>query len=282
MSHAAEISRTNPSAFVFLVDQSSSMSDPFGGPGGAGRSKAHELADAVNRMLQTLVTRCAKGEEIRDYFDVAIVGYGQEIKAVVPRERTSDLDFLKISEIAFNPARIESRKKKVPDGAGGLVDQTFQFPVWLDPVSANGTPMCGALQRVQTILNSWVSSHPNSYPPMVIHVTDGESGDGDPSAVGKSIQDLGTSDGPVSLFNLHLSSSAAPAAVFPDSAAGLPDHFAQTLFEISSVLPERTRKEASAEGYNVNAQSRGFAFNADLVEAIRFLDIGTRLSPNLR
>jgi hypothetical protein len=31
MPYAAEITRTNPTCFVFLVDQSSSMLEPFGG-----------------------------------------------------------------------------------------------------------------------------------------------------------------------------------------------------------------------------------------------------------
>jgi hypothetical protein len=38
---------------------------------------------------------------------------------------------------------------------------------------------------------------------------------------------------------------------------------------------------ANQEGYGVKEGARGFAFNADLVEIIKFLDIGTRPS-NLR
>ncbi|MBI2809036.1 MAG: hypothetical protein HYX68_28970 [Planctomycetes bacterium] len=66
MPYSAEISRTNPTCFVFLVDQSSSMGEAFGG--GSGKSKAEGVADAINRLLQTLVLRCAKAEGIRDYF----------------------------------------------------------------------------------------------------------------------------------------------------------------------------------------------------------------------
>ena len=38
-SYKAEISRKNPGCLLFLVDQSASMEDPFGGADG-GRSKA--------------------------------------------------------------------------------------------------------------------------------------------------------------------------------------------------------------------------------------------------
>jgi hypothetical protein len=61
MSYSAEISRTNPSMFLFLIDQSGSMDDPFGG-GEADRKKAEGVADAINRLLQNLVIKCAKSE----------------------------------------------------------------------------------------------------------------------------------------------------------------------------------------------------------------------------
>ena len=68
MPYSAEISRANPSCFLFLIDQSGSMEDPFGG-GEATRKKADLVADAINRLLQNLVIKCAKEEGIRDYQD---------------------------------------------------------------------------------------------------------------------------------------------------------------------------------------------------------------------
>ena len=43
MPYQAEISRSNPSCFLFLIDQSGSMSDPFAG-GEAKRKKADLVA----------------------------------------------------------------------------------------------------------------------------------------------------------------------------------------------------------------------------------------------
>jgi len=62
---------------------------------------------------------------------------------------------------------------------------------------------------------------------------------------------------------------------------GVPDEYARLLFMMSSVLPENLREASQSEGYVLGEQASGFAFNADLVELIRFLDIGTRPS-NLR
>ena len=74
MPYTAEISRTNPSCFIFLVDQSASMVDPIGGE--IRINKADVVADALNRLLTELAIRCAKEEGVRDYFHVAVLGYG--------------------------------------------------------------------------------------------------------------------------------------------------------------------------------------------------------------
>src|SRR2546427_11224524 len=71
MSYQAQISRTSPTAFLFVVDQSGSMADKMS----SGRSKAEFVADALNRTLVNLVTRCSKSEGVRDYFDVGVIGY---------------------------------------------------------------------------------------------------------------------------------------------------------------------------------------------------------------
>src|SRR5688572_31211577 len=75
MAYSAEISRSNPTCFVFVLDQSGSMGDTFGG-GETSLRKADFLADVSNRTLHDLVIRCTKSDEIRDYFSVSIIGYG--------------------------------------------------------------------------------------------------------------------------------------------------------------------------------------------------------------
>lgn len=72
-SYTAEISRESPSAVVFLVDQSGSMDSAFDGT----QSKAEVVARILNELLETLISRCQKSEpEPRDYFDIALIGYG--------------------------------------------------------------------------------------------------------------------------------------------------------------------------------------------------------------
>lgn len=276
--YTAEISRTNPSCFLFLIDQSGSMKDSFGAD--SGKRKCDGVADAINRLLQNLVIKCAKAEGVRDYYHVGVIGYGHRSGPAFAGP-LAGRELVPVSEVAANPARVDERSKKVDDGAGGLVDQTVKFPIWFDPVAHGGTPMCQAIRRASTVLQGWLGQHPDSFPPIVINITDGEATDGDPAGPARELCGLASTDGNVLLFNLHLSSQKATPVEFPDSEEALPDAYAKLLFNMSSKLPEYMRGIAQEEGFRVSENTRGFVFNADIVSVIRFLDIGTRPS-NLR
>jgi hypothetical protein len=276
MAYQADISRANPGCFLFLLDQSGSMADDFSGT--TGHSKAQELATIINRLLASLVIRCSKDEGVRDYFDVGVIGYGARVKSAL---NTGNGPIVPISRLANDPIRIEEKLQKVPDGAGGLVQQTVKFPVWVDPQADGGTPMTEALAQGKQALEDWVQQHANAFPPIVFNITDGEATDGDPSSAAGALKGLGTGDGTALLFNVHLSERRAPAVEFPSSDEQLPDSFARRLFGMSSQLPPHLQLAARQEGYAVDEETRGFVFNADAASVIQFLDIGTRPA-NLR
>jgi hypothetical protein len=278
MAYTAEISRKNPSCFLFLIDRSGSMADPFGED--SKRRKSDQVADVLNRLLQNLIIKCAKQEGVRDYYHIGVIGYGNQVGPAFAGALAGK-DLVPISEVANTPARIETRTKKGDDGAGGLTDQTVKFPIWFDPIAHGGTPMCQALTQAQSIMQGWVDQHPHGFPPVIINISDGEPTDGDPTAPAEALMQVATSDGNVLLFNIHISSHSASAVLFPDSEESLPDDHAKLLFNISSRLPDFLRTFVQQEGISVSDNTRGFAFQADLVTLIKFLDIGTRPS-NLR
>jgi uncharacterized protein YegL len=279
MAYTAEISRNNPSCFLFLIDQSGSMGDNFSGE--VAKKKADGVADAINKLLQNLVIRCAKEEGVRDYFHVGVIGYGASVGPGFGGSLAGK-ELAPISEIANSPARIEERTKKVDDGAGGLIDQKVKFPIWFEPTFSGGTPMCQALDNAKGVLQRWLGQHPNGFPPAVIHITDGESTDGDPSQAMSNLKVLSSNDGSVLLFNLHISSNPnAQSTAFPDSSANLPDQYSKLLFDGASVLTPFMRNVAGEHGFSLSDGARCFVLNADLVLVIQALDIGTRPS-NLR
>ncbi|NBC01301.1 MAG: VWA domain-containing protein [Bacteroidetes bacterium] len=284
MAYSAEISRTAPTAFLFLLDQSASMQDAFGGAkqkGDAAPSKARVLADTVNKLLQNLILRCAKEDGVRNYFHVGVIGYGQRVQPVVrpaPDQGATDV-LIPISHLAEQPLRMEQRTKEVPDGAGGVTKRRVQTPIWFDPQAKNGTPMCQALDLAAQTVRDWIDLHPHNYPPIVLNVTDGEATDGDPLQYAQQVRSFATDDGDVLLFNIHLSESEAPAVELPDAMGELPDdEYARQLYQMSSTLPFSMRAAAEQEGYRVTLDTRGFVFNADPVALVRFLEIGTRPS----
>ena len=180
MPYTAEISRTNPTCFLFLIDQSTSMAGPFGGQ--PGKKKADGVADAINRLLQNLALKCAKSDGIRDYFFVGVIGYGNQVQSALGGTLAGKR-LVPISLIANNPLRVEQRTRKVDDGAGGLIDQSFKFPVWFEPMANGKTPMCQAMTLAGQVLKEFMTKFPNCYPPLVINITDGRATDGEePSA----------------------------------------------------------------------------------------------------
>ncbi|MBY0552778.1 MAG: VWA domain-containing protein [Candidatus Obscuribacterales bacterium] len=280
MPYTAEISRANPSCIVILIDQSGSMEDQFG-QGTAGKRKADGVADAVNRLLQNLVIKCAKSEGIRDYYHVGVLGYGDKGVGSAFTGPLANRELVPISEIANSPARVEQRTKKVDDGAGGIIEQKIKFPIWIDPVYKGGTPMCEALRQSKRLVTEWIRKNVGCFPPIVINITDGEATDGNAEFVAEEIKRLSSEDGHVLLFNLHISSSNHAAVEFPDDQSMLPDDYARLLFRMSSPLPDYMWTMVQEEGIIICEHPKGFVFNADLVSVIRFLSIGTRPS-NLR
>ncbi len=275
MPYSAEISRTNPSCFIFLIDQSGSMVEPISG--GDGKRKCDVVADSINRLLHNLIIKCARGEGIRDFYELAVIGYGAQVAPGFSGP-LAGRDIVPLSEVANNPARVEERIKELDDGAGGVIQQKTKFPVWFEPVAKGTTPMGGALDLAHHLLSGWCQQRNYSYPPIVINISDGEATDFGPEPQAEALTSLHTSDGNVLLLNIHISGENMTPIVFPDNDEDLPDEFARTLFQVSSVLPPGMRELAKNESLDLNEGARGFAFNADMIELIRFLDIGTRSS----
>ena len=280
MAYTAEISRNNPSCFLFIIDQSGSMSDKYAS---IGKPKSEALADVINRMLQQLVIKCAKSEGVRDYYHVGVIGYGANGVGAAFSGNLTGQNLVPISAIANNPARIEERNKEVSDGAGGLIDTTVKFPIWFDPTANGGTPMTEAFRQANTIISGWLGENPHCFPPVVIHITDGESTYGDPTEEMKKLTSQASNDGNVILFNLHTNARSTNPLSFPSLEVQLPDQYSELLFNGASTLPSFMRNVASQEfGLNLSDGAKAFVLNGDIDLIITAIEIGTRPSLQLR
>lgn len=272
MPYESQISRTQPTAFLFLVDQSYSMTDKMS----TGKSKADFVADVLNKTITELVAKCSKSEGVRDYFEIGIIGYGHETVANALQGELAGNVINPISLLEQNPIKIEERKKKMDDGAGGIIELAVKFPIWYNARANGGTPMRAALTMAAEELVEWCDRYPESYPPTVLHITDGESTDGNPEEIAEKLKQISTIDGDVLVFNLHVSTSGEEPISFPAGEMSLNDEYSKMLFRMSSLLPAGLTSYAQEKGYKVSGESKGFILNAEASDIVDFFDIGTR------
>lgn len=279
MPYQAEISTGNPSCFIFLIDQSLSMAEWSDEANDETRAEA--LSTAINKLLQNLVLKCTKSDGIRDYYHICVLGYGADTRPAL----TGPFDgreFIPISEIGAQPARLMEIVKVVSDDKGKTRHHKIRQPVWLEPKAGGDTPMCDALFRTARLLRQWVSSHPACFPPIVINISDGAATDGDPLEQAYEVMMTGSRDGDALLFNMHIGTAGGPRVEFPSTDSALPDEHARRLFAMSSPLPDYMMRMLHVEGTPLQAGARGFVYNADMLSVIRFLDIGTKPGTGLR
>jgi hypothetical protein len=231
----------------------------------------------VNHTLHDLVIRCTKTEEVRNYYYVSVIGYGRTVGTCFSGPLAAR-NLVSIAEVADYPLQVKSSYKRVSDGAGGWVEIPVRYPIWIHPAADGKTPMCDALAKVKDILLQWLTEHPDGFPPTVLHLTDGESSDGDPNEIGQEIMSLGTRDGRVLLFNCHISTRRKEKIEYPSDERSLPDGFARSLFQISSPLPVNFLAAAAQLGVAATGGSRGFVFNGDPSSIVQFYEIGTSLT----
>lgn len=258
------ISSTNPCLIIYLVDQSYSMSDRFGN---AAHSKAQEVAEAINDILYEVGLRCiGNAGEIKNRFEVAIIGYGKESNTVNSgwEGPLAGKWVVPIRNIFEYPLGQEGDK-----------------PIWIKPYAVTNTPMTLAFENAKRLCGDWINwgNHKDCHPPIIINITDGEATDSgsDFRKLKSEIQQikmLSTNYGPTNIFNIHISGRAGDKILFPNQINAT-DKYQQLLFELSSPLEENMLRIAQQKGYNILPHSKGYVFNGNASDLINFLNIGT-------
>jgi hypothetical protein len=262
------IDRHHPGCILFLLDQSGSMADSFAG---TAQSKASALSLAVNRLIRNLVLQCQRGEEVRDYYHVGVIGYGGTTRSAFGGQLAGQ-QMVPISVIADYPLRMAT------DALPGNPSIAVELPLWVEEAAEGGTPMTAAINLAGSVLVDWANAHMDSFPPIVVNISDGAATDGDPRSIAAQLRGVQTADGNLLLFNVNLSDVAAHPVEYPNSPVGLPNPYAVGLFEMSSELTPYMMAVARGMGLPVAEGARGFVFNADAAKLSEFLDVGTRVS----
>ena len=280
--YTAQITRNTPTAFIFMVDQSISMSRKINF-----RGEYITLADAVarfvNNQINELVLRCVRMGETRHYYDIAVIGYGDDA-GFGWNGLLAGRDFVSPEELKNNPFRkiIVKEEKRTRKGVELKEIEKVQ---WLEPVAAGQyTRAHKAFHLAKDLLDKWMKKHHDKdcYPPTIINITDGAfNGIANPREINTQLANelkaLFTNDGNVLLWNIHITPDNQEPVLLPISKTELNGNkYSEWLYDMSSLLPLRYNAPISdIRGDADNSRHVAMTTNSDMTTLIQLLDIGT-------
>ena len=279
--YTAQITRNTPTAFIFMIDQSVSMQKETQLYGET-MAMSEAVARIVNHQINELVLRCIKGSETRDYYDIAIIGYGENAYSGWKGE-LEGRDFVKPSELKEHPYKKITIKKETRTRKGIKVVEVEEVQ-WIEAdATKSWTRVHHAFDKAKQLLQSWMNEHHDKdcYPPTIINITDGEFNGASKEYVlqqANELKSMFTNDGNVILFNIHISANKGMSVTCPaDKKEVSSNVLATTLYELSSLLPERY-SDRIADLRNDTIPSNRYtamSVNADMSTLIQLMDIGT-------
>lgn len=276
--YSQAITQQHRSAFIIAIDISSSMQGMINFHG-LRLSKAEAVALCCNYMIDELIARATRNGIVRHYYDIAIIGYGND--EVTPLLKSGERGLVANTLLAeqMPPLHSYTFEHETTD------NQQFNLTLhrWIVPQARGNTPMLGALRQIENLVERWCNAEENrnSHPPMVINITDGEFTDGNEQELietAEAIKACATNDGNTLLINIHLSSDAeATTTTFPSENNYLSmGREANILFGLSSTLP--TCWEALLSNiidHDGTPPYRGVAINTPVYKLLSILNIGS-------
>ena len=274
MPYEKQFGTPHPGLLMILIDQSGSMDAPFEN----GKSRAEVAALVVNRCIQEIMLKCTSMEKTKDRCFILVFGYGAP--TANPKANGEKAYLIvggKASEVETQKIRIDSFKKKISDGAGGLIEMDYKLGIWVEPCVEGDTPMEAAFSKAEEYATHWVLEHPDNFPPIVINITDGAPNDAaDAETAARSLMKIATTDGNLLLFNAHISDNPKTKKLLPASDSELSTPLEKLMFRLSSEIPTAMIDLAKNAGLeNAQTGSRGVIINAEAKDLISLVTFGT-------
>lgn len=267
-------SSATPGLLIFLIDQSGSMTLQFAD---TPDTRTVFASRVINRVINDIIQRNFNGTEPKNRCFISVIGYGGDVKTICS-------GYLK--DLYMNPKRVDTIKKKISDGAGGLVETDFKMPIWVDPIDEDTcTDMKGAFEAAKKLSEEWIKDKPDNPAPVIINISDGipyYSGKNtdlcmkETEVVANEIMQLSNEDGNVLIFNVEIGGNTykilTPNSEEEMNVAGEPAKF---LYRISSEIPDGYKDAAEKNELPIKQGSKGCIFNADAEYLIKFIDFGS-------
>lgn len=265
--YTTDAATDRPALVIFLVDTSGSMGDRIAreeSPGVGSRVKIDIVTEALNETLIYFVDESSSTGPVRPKYNIAMFTYSSRVTQVF--------------------------------GITPISDERAQKPPSLAPQDATNTR--GAFEAARALLEKVISEfNPHSPAPLVCHLTDGEYNvpeglGGDPSGIAEDIKGMRVPDGHVLILNIFVSDNILtdeekvairdihswPGIIDRNQLVTAPNKyapFAETLYNMSSVLPEKYRlvinenkRSLGEKKFNLRPGAR-MLFPGDSVEMVR-------------
>lgn len=283
--YTRRFSRRHPGLFVFVLDQSRSMSEPVLG---MNCSKADFAATALNELIYAMLDQTPIDDdtgERRKYIYLSVLGYSDEVVSLLTPDG-SPIDLPTLGKHPLGQTTVSRDVYISGTGTFQSVQETTR-PYWIKPSWVNATQMDKAFIRARDLIRTWLHSPPEpgqapreqGFPPVIIHITDGEdNGIYDPEPLSYEIRSEGTQQGATLIFNCHFTANMQDPTIFPtreDEVRHL-SPFAAKLLAMSSIIPEPLILNASeVTGRPIASGARGFIYNSNAEVLVKFLNFGT-------
>lgn len=263
-------SSATPGFLIILIDQSGSMLSPYSG----NESRTVFASKVINRVINEIIQK----NFTKNRCFISVIGYNHNVKELCSGYLT---------DLYNNPLRIETIKKKISDGAGGLVEQEIKMPIWIEPITQDGaTNMKGAFLMAKQLVEKWMQDKPQNPAPVIINISDGipyyEGKDPhicmqETIQVAKDIMNLSCEDGNVLIFNAHIDNNGNQTVKCPSEKDEVKEagEGAEFLFEITSVIPEGYKDAASKNDLTIKDGAHGCIFAANEIDLINLINFGS-------
>ena len=127
--YTQSITRSHRTAFILAIDQSGSMAEKLLFRGRQ-TTKAEAVAEVTNRLLFELIERARRSDEVRDYYDIAVLGYsGDGIVSLL----NDPEPLVPVSRLAALPVDFAETvvERRMPDGEATF--RKISMPAWIAP-----------------------------------------------------------------------------------------------------------------------------------------------------
>lgn len=212
--YSASITKTNPTSILFIVNQSYPTGEKIKFNGQL-MSKAEVVSQIINNVISKTVFANQTDKNIGEKIFISAIGYGDFAYFLGDKSEFQPLDDI-------------------------VTSSNGHF--WIKPHSEGKANLFKALIMAKRMIETWITEHPESYPPTIIHITEYRYHGVEDSVMvelANELKFLSSNNGNPLFFNIIITANDGEKTIyFPSNRFDLKDsYFGEMYYLLSSRLP---------------------------------------------